>query len=71
MPAVRDPDRIENPDIEALAALEATELPPESHLPAPPIPYAMRQVGEGRIGRWATWIFVAFMLVSLWQTIPH
>jgi len=57
-------------EIEAILEREAQALPPEPHLPAGPVPIAERQLlGQGRLGRWAVWLLVAFTLFGAWQAI--
>ena len=55
-------------EIEAILELEA-DAAPESNLPVPPIPVVMREPGQGRFGRWAVWLLIAFLLLSVWQSI--
>lgn len=55
--------------IEAILQREATVLPPESHLPAAPVPLVERQLGEGKYGNWAVGLVVLFGLYMLWQTL--
>jgi hypothetical protein len=58
-------------EIEAILAAEATQLPPEAHQPVAPIALAERSIGpsQGGMGRWATWVLLAFGLLMLWQTL--
>jgi hypothetical protein len=49
---------------------EATELPPEAHLPAPPLVLVQRQPGQTRVSRWGLWLLLIVMLVSLWRAVP-
>lgn len=49
---------------------EATALPPEAHLPAPPLVLAQRQPGQTRFGRWGLWLVLIVVLVSLWRAAP-
>lgn len=57
-------------EIEAILLAEATELPPESHLPAPPpLTLAQRTPGTGRFGRLPVVLFLLFVVMSLWQTM--
>jgi hypothetical protein len=60
---------LSNEAIEAILHREATALPPESHLPAPPVPLVERQLGEGKYGNWALALVVLFSLYMLWQTL--
>ena len=60
---------LSNEAIEAILQREATVLPPESHLPAPPVPLVERQLGEGKYGNWAVGLVVLFGLYMLWQTL--
>ena len=49
---------------------EATELPPEAHLPAPPLLLVQRQPGQTRFSRWGLWLLLIVMLMSLWRALP-
>ena len=64
-----DPDRQMADEIDAILQREATELPPESHLPPPPINLATRQPEQGRYGRLWVVVMLAFALLSIWQTM--
>jgi hypothetical protein len=56
--------------IEAILEHEAQGLPPESHLPVPPVALVERQFGQGGgFGRWAWLLLVVFSLFGLWQTL--
>ena len=57
-------------EIEAILLAESSNLPPESHLPAPPpLVLAQRTPGTGRMGRLPVVLFLLFVLMSLWQTM--
>ncbi|HSV34631.1 MAG TPA: glycosyltransferase [Ramlibacter sp.] len=56
-------------EIEAILAREATQLPPESHLPAAPIPFKERQLADFRLGRWAMALLVVLGLLTMWQSV--
>jgi hypothetical protein len=64
--AARQPAAVDA-EIDAVLQREATELPPESHLPAPPIALAARQPGQGRFGRLGVLVLLVFVLLSMWQ----
>lgn len=54
--------------IEAILAAEASQLPPESHLRAAPVPLVERPLGEGRFSVVKV-IWVIFTLFVLWQLL--
>lgn len=56
-------------EIEALLEFEASQLPPESHQHAPPIPVVERKLGQGRFGVWAVWLLLLFSLFTIWQSM--
>jgi len=57
-------------EIEAILEREAQALPPEPHMAAAPLTVAERQLlGQGRLGRWAVWLLVAFTLFGAWQSM--
>lgn len=56
-------------EIEALAAREAEQLPPEAHLEVPPLKLAERQPGRGGRGLWLAGLLFAFSLLTLWQAL--
>ena len=56
-------------EIHAILEREATDLPPEAHLRPPPVALATRQPGQGRHGWLVVALMVAFLLVSMWQSI--
>jgi hypothetical protein len=66
-PVPRLPGHASPQEIEAILAAEATQLPPEAHLPAPPIPLAQREPGQGRWGRLGVLAMLLFVALSLWQ----
>jgi hypothetical protein len=54
-------------EIEAILEREMHELPPESDAHATPVKFVTRELGQGRFGRWAAWLLVAFSLLTIWQ----
>ena len=61
--------QLSNEEIEAILAHEAEQLPPEAHLPAPPVTLAERQPGEGRYGKWWLALLIIFGVYTLWMTL--
>lgn len=57
--------------IEAILAREAEGLPPEAHLPAPPVKLVERQPGQGRHGLWIVLLLALFSLFTIWQTMAR
>lgn len=69
-PVATRPTLEETVHAEALA--EATQLPPESHLPAPrPFALAQRTPGTGRFGRLPVVLFLLFVVMSIWQSMKN
>ena len=66
-PVHRPPGHASAQEIDAILAAEATQLPPEAHLPAPPIPLAQRTPGKGRFGRLGVLLMLLFTALSLWH----
>ena len=70
---IADPEASDEPladsDIERLLQREAEVLPPESHLPPPPVRMVERQLGQGRFGVWAVWLMILFSLWTIWQSM--
>lgn len=64
-----DEERLTDSQIEAILEQEAAGLPPESHESPKPVPLVAREPGEGRIGRWAVWLLILFILASLVQSM--
>ncbi|MGE4240298.1 hypothetical protein [Ramlibacter sp.] len=58
-----DAAELTNFEIEAMLAQDATELPPEAHLPPPPLKMVERTPGQGRYG---VLIVVLLLLFSIW-----
>ena len=56
-------------EVEAMAAREATELPPEAHLGASPIEVATRGPDQMRFGRWVIWFILVLLVMSVVQTL--
>lgn len=64
----RDDEHLSDAEIEAILAAQATDLPPEPHVNAPPVTLATREPGQGRFGRWPVLLVLVFILVTLWQS---
>lgn len=58
---------LSNEEIEAILAKEASELPPESHEPAPPIKLVERRPGQGRYGMVALALLLIFSVYTIWM----
>ena len=56
-------------EIEAILEKEATALAAESHLEPPPVPLVQRDPGKSRYGRLAAWLWFAFSLWTVWQSM--
>lgn len=54
-------------DAEPVDGLDPAALPPEAHLPAPPLEMATRKPGEGRYGRWIAWALIVFSGLTILQ----
>ncbi len=54
-------------EIEAILAQESSELPPESHEPAPPVKLVERQPGKGRYGVLIVALLLIFSVYTIWM----
>jgi hypothetical protein len=54
---------------EPLDGLELTALPPESHLPVPPVEMVTRTPGQGPHGRLITWVLIVFSALTILQSM--
>lgn len=70
-PTVPDGALLTTEQIESILAQEPTNLPPEAHLPAPPVQMVERQLGEGRWGMWIVAFLALFVLYTLWQSMKR
>jgi hypothetical protein len=59
-----------NAEIEALLAAEASELPPEAHLPAPPpLKIVERVPGKGPYGVLIVILLIVFSVYTIWRSM--
>lgn len=64
-----DDDRLlSNEEIERILAEQAADLPEAGATP-PELSMVRREPGEGRFGKWLVWIFIAFMLMGVIQSL--
>jgi hypothetical protein len=64
-----DQEPLSTAEIEAILESETRDLPAEAQLRAAPIELVTRRLADGRLGRWAVWLLIAFSLATVWQSM--